>query len=122
MVLPSFSCVGDLVPVSAVLVARTVVVAPEANRALPEHLEDIVMGSHPSLGEEGSAMLRIILYKYTHVFPAPVEPVIGRTTAVQHYIETNGAKPVRCGPRLLALAGLRTEQTCIKEMLERGTN
>ena len=40
--------------------------------------------------------------------------------AVQHDIETNGARPVLCGPRRLAPAGLRTEQICIKDMLERG--
>ena len=31
-----------VLPVSTVLVTRTLVVAPEANRSLPEHLEDIV--------------------------------------------------------------------------------
>ena len=36
IVLPCFSCVENLVPVSAVSVA-------------PDHLEDIVTGSHPSL-------------------------------------------------------------------------
>ena len=79
VVLPSFSCVCTLVPVSAVLVARSVMIVPETGRALPEHLEDIVVGSHPSLGEEGRAMLRTILIKYAHVFPALGEPVTGRT-------------------------------------------
>ena len=37
VILPSFLCVGDLVPVSTVSVARSVVVAPEANRPLPEN-------------------------------------------------------------------------------------
>ena len=41
----------------------------------------------------------------------------GRTTSVQHEILTSDARPVRCGPRRLALAGLRTEQTCVQEML-----
>ena len=121
VVLPSFSCVGTLVPVSAVSVARSVmIVLRETGRALPEHLEDIVACSHPSLREEGRATLRTILVKYAHVFAAPGEPVTGRTTAVQHDIETNGARPVLCGPRRPAPAGLRTEQTCIKDMLERG--
>ena len=61
-----------------------------------------------------------ILNKYTYVFPAPGEPVTGRTTAVKHDIITNCARPVRCGPRRLAPAGLRTEQTCIKKMLDGG--
>ena len=42
MVLHSFSCVGDLVPV-----ARSAIVG----QTLLEHLEDIVAGSHPSLGD-----------------------------------------------------------------------
>ena len=40
VVLPSFLCVGTSVPVLAVWVAQTVVIVPEANWALPEHLED----------------------------------------------------------------------------------
>ena len=86
-------------PVSAVSVARTVAVTQQANRPLLEHLKDIVTGSHPSLGDEGRDTLRVILHKYTHVFPAPGETVTGRTTAVQYDIETDGARPVQCGPR-----------------------
>ena len=118
VVLPSFSCVRDLVPVSVISVARSAVVTPGVGRTLPEHMEDIVTDSHPSLGVEGRATLRDILHQYAHVFPAPGEPVTGRTTTVQHDIETNDTRPVRCGPRRLVPAGLRTEQTCIKEMLE----
>ena len=76
------------------------VVAPEANRPLLEHLEHIASGSHPSLGDEERATLRDILHTYTQVFPAPGEPVTGRTTAVQHDIETNGGRPVRFSPEV----------------------
>ena len=41
----------------------------------------------------------------------------GRTTSVQHEILTSDTRPVRCRPRRLAPAGLRTEQTCVQEML-----
>ena len=75
------------------------------------------MGSHPSLGEAGRRLLRELLHRYRHVFPAPGEPVTGRTTSVQHEILTLGIRLVRCGPRPLAPAGLQTEQTCVKEML-----
>ena len=68
-------------------------------------------GFSPSMWEEGRATLHPILIKYAHVFPAPGEPMTGRTTVVQHDLETNGAKPVWCGPRRLAPAGLQTEQT-----------
>ena len=55
-----------------------------------------------------------------NVFPAPREPVTGHTTSVQHEIRTSDARPVRSRPRRLVPAGLQTEQTCVKEMLEGG--
>ena len=54
------------------------------------------------------------------MFPAPGEPVTGRSKSVQHEIEINDARPVRCGPRRLAPAGLRREQDCVREMLSGG--
>ena len=55
-------------------------------------------------------------------YPAPVnscvsrsgEPVTGRTTVDQHEIEINDARPVRCGPHRLALAGLRISRKCLR--------
>ena len=118
IVLHSFTFVGDLVLVSAVLVAFADLALPGSkSETLPDHLEDIVTVSHPSLGESGRGLLRDLLHRYEHVFPAPGEPVTGRTTSVQHEILTSDAQPVRCGPRRLAPAGLRTEHTCVKEML-----
>ena len=106
VVLPLHSNVGTLVPVMSVSVARSVDAVPELGTAeLPEYLEDIIQGSHPSLGESGRQLLRKLLHKYEHVFPAPGEPVTGRTKSVQHEIETNEARPVRCGPRRLAPGG-----------------
>ena len=54
------------------------------------------------------------------MFSAPGEPVTSRTTAVQHDIIMTDTRPVRCGPRRLAPAGLRKEQTCVQEMLHGG--
>ena len=109
---------GKLVPVSAISVALANPGLPnEGHAALPDHLDVIATGSHPSLGESGRQLLRELLHRYRHVFPAPGEPVTGRITSVQHEILTSDARPVCCGPRRLAPAGLRTEQTCVKEML-----
>ena len=49
---------------------------PEATppRPLPPHLEEIVTGSHSSLGVDGHAALTDILHKYSHVFTAPDDP------------------------------------------------
>ena len=100
IVLPSFTCVGSLVPVSAVSLALADPGLPDdVYVVLPDHLEEIVMGSRPSLGEAGRLLLREVLHRYEHVFPAPGEPVTGRTTSVQHEILTSDAQPIRCGPR-----------------------
>ena len=110
---------------SAVLVALAEPALPgDGCETLPDHLEDIVTWSHPSLGDAGRQLLRNLLHRYKHVFPAPREPVTGHTTSVQHEILTLDARSVRCGPRRLAPAGWyaligcgRMEQTCVKEML-----
>ena len=111
--LPSFTCIGKLVPVAAISVAL-------ADPGSPKYLEEIVTGSHPSLGDASRQLLRDLLFRYRHVFPAPGEQVTGWTTSVQYAIITMDARPVRSGPRRLAPAGLRKEQTCVQEMLHEG--
>ena len=74
---PSVSCFGGSCGPGA---------AGEECETLPDHLENIVTGSHPSLGEAGRSLLRNLLHRYEHVFPAPGEPVMGRTTSVQYEI------------------------------------
>ena len=69
MVLPSFLCVGDLVLVSAVSVARLAVVSPGVSQTLPEHLEDTVAGSHPSLGVEEQQRFAISCISWLMCFP-----------------------------------------------------
>ena len=109
VVLPSFTFVGKLVPVSAISVALADSgLLNEGHAALPDHLEDIVTCSYPSLGESGRQLLCDLLHRCCHVFTAPGEPVTGRTTSVQHEILTPDARLVCCGPRRLAPAGLRT--------------
>ena len=72
IVLPCFSSVGNLVLVSAASVALVEPFLPsEECGTLPDHLEDIVTGSHPSLGEAGRLLLRNLLHRYAPVFPAP---------------------------------------------------
>ena len=120
-VVPIGSLIGTLVPVLSVSVARSMEGVPGTGTAeLPDYLEDIVRGSHTSLGDSGRQLLRDLLHKYEHVFPAPGEPVTGRSKSVQHEIEINDARPVRCGPRRLTPAGLRREQDCVREMLSGG--
>ena len=93
VVLPCGSHIGDLVPVLSVSVARSDLQLPvKMTTALPDYLEDIIRGSHASLGDTGRQSLRDLLHRYEHVFPAPGEPVTGRSKSVQHEIETNEAR------------------------------
>ena len=119
VVLPSFTCVGKLVPVAAISVALTVPGFPnDGPAALPEHLEEIIAGSHPSLGNSGRQLLRTSCFVIDTCFGA------GGASNRADYISTArnsnvGRRPVRCRPRRLAPAGLRKEQTCVQEMLHR---
>ena len=109
VVLPCGSYIGDLVPVLSVSVARSTEYLPETMTVeLPEYLEDIVRGSHASLEDSGRQSMRDLLHKYEHVFPAPGEPVTGRSKSFQHEIEIKDARPVCCGPRRLVSEGNRT--------------
>ena len=93
VVLPCGSRIGNLVPVSAVSVVRSELQLPtKTTTVLPDYLEDIANGSHTSLRYRSSI----------------------------NEIETKEGRPVRCGPRRLAPAGLRREQECVKEMLTGG--
>ena len=118
VVLPCRTSIGQLVLISAVSVARSEPQSPTNTAVvLPEYLEDIVKGSHASLGDTGRQSLHELLHRYEHVFPAPGEPVTGLTKSVQHEIIAKDARPVCCGPRRLAPAGLRKEQDCVQDML-----
>ena len=76
VVLPCGAHIGILVPVLAVSVARSDLQMPiKGTAVLPDYLEDIVQGSHTSLGDTGRQSLRDLLHRYEHVFPAPGEPV-----------------------------------------------
>ena len=75
--------------VSAISVALADPGLPNEEHAiLPEHLEDIVAGLHPSLGDSGRQLLHDLLYR---------DPVTGRTTSVQHEILMPDARPVPVG-------------------------
>ena len=121
VVLPGLTFIDKLMTVATISVAIEDTGPPVYDPyELPGYLEEIVQGSHPSLGEPGRQLLRDLLLRYRHVFPAPGEPVTGRTSTVQHDIVMTDARPVRCGPRRLVPTGLRKEQTCVREMLDGG--
>ena len=84
---------GKLVPVLSVSVARSELrLLTNTAAVLPDYLEDIVKGSHTSLGDTGRQSLCDLLHRYKHVFPAPGEPVTVRSKSVQHDIVTKDSR------------------------------
>ena len=65
-------------------------------------------------GIRSSITSRLITSIRTCISGARGEPVTGRTRSTQHEIITKDARPIRCGPRRLAPAGLRTEQEMLR--------
>ena len=95
VVFPGLTLIGKLVLVAAISVAIEDTGPPNNGPvALPEYMEEIVKGSHPSLGDAGRELLRDLLFCYRQVFPAPGEPVTRRTKTVQHDIITMDGRPV----------------------------
>ena len=69
VVLPGLTLIGKLVPVAAISVAMEDTGLPnDGPAALPEYLEEIVGGSHPSLGDAGRQLLRDLIFRYRHAF------------------------------------------------------
>ena len=65
VVLPGSTRIGKLVPVAAISVAMEDPGLPtDGPTALPEYLEEIVGGSHPSLGDADRQLLRDLLFRY----------------------------------------------------------
>ena len=88
VVLPCRTCIGQLVYISAVSVAQSELHLPTNTAVvLPEYLDDIVQGSHASLGDTGRQALRDLLHRYEHVFPAPGEPVTGQTKLLRKTLD-----------------------------------
>ena len=66
---PGLTFIGKLVPVAAISVAMEDTGPPVHDPdKLPEYLEEIVKGSHPSLGEPSRQLLLALLLRYRHVF------------------------------------------------------
>ena len=59
------------------MATRRDIISGRQRNTEPEYLEEIVKGSHPSLGDACRELLPDLLFRYRHVFPALGEPVTG---------------------------------------------
>ena len=86
---------------------------------LPEHLTDLFDRSSVHLNDQEKSELECLLSKYSSVFSKSSED-IGRTSLVEHVINTGSAAPIRQPPRRLPLGKRAIEKEEVTKMLERG--
>ena len=123
VVLPGLTLIGKLVPLAAISVVMEDTGLPNNGpAALPEYLEEIAGGSHPSLGDAGRQFLRDLIFRYRHVFPVPGEPVTGRTTTVQHDIINDGRPTSSLQPKTVGSSRNQKRTDICAGSVRRGTN
>jgi hypothetical protein len=86
---------------------------------LPEHLQLVYDSMSPDLTEMQKAEVKKLLLEYQDIFLAPGGE-LGRTTLVQHTIDTGDHPPIKQPPRRTAWVHRETMETEIKNMLESG--
>ena len=87
--------------------------------ALPPHLID-VLDAASDLTSDQRMRAADLLAKHINTFPAPGTPIIGRTEAVVHEIDTGSTRPIRCNPRKLSPKKIKIQQELVDKMLEEG--
>lgn len=75
----------------------------ETNQEIPEHLQILWSFIGNSLDQKQAKLAREAILKHSHVF-AKSKDDLGRTSVVQHKIDTGIAIPVRQPPRRLPIA------------------
>ena len=91
----------------------------EGEEALPPHLVS-VLDTASELTSDQRARAATLLAKHVNTFPTPGSPIIGRTDAVVHKIDTGSTRPIRCNPRKLSPKKIKIQQELVDKMLEDG--
>ena len=92
---------------------------PKGEQILPEHLDELYEKASEGLHEKDSVLVKEMLCKYQDVFSKD-DKDLGRTSLVQHHIETGDAKPIKQAPRRLPPYHRREVERQVLDLLERG--
>ena len=107
--------IGDYESVGRV--ARTVV--PKVEGELPDHLKDLYERTVDLVPESDRPLVREMLCKFQDVFSRD-DKDLGRTSLVQHHIETGDAKPIKQAPRRLPPQHRNDLEKQVLDLLDRG--
>ena len=94
-------------------------VAQENTDVLPEHLVKLYQASCKDLNRDQRRHLACMLKNYQDVFAKDADD-LGRTSAVQHEINTGSTRPIRQPPRRLPIYQRQVVREEIDKMLKRG--
>ncbi|GFS21130.1 transposon Ty3-I Gag-Pol polyprotein [Elysia marginata] len=91
----------------------------ERHSELPEHLREMFEGSADGLEEEQKLVFKRLLMRFAHVF-AKDDFDLGNFTAVQHFIDTADAKPIKQKMRRTPVHFVGEEKKHLENMLKAG--
>ena len=86
---------------------------------LPEYLEGLYSKATEAVPEAEKGLVKELLCKYRDVFSKD-DRDLGRTSIVQHHIETGDNKPVKQGPRRLPPHQRKELEKQVLDLLDRG--
>ena len=92
---------------------------PQGEQVLPEHLDELYLKATEVLPEKDRGLVKEMLCKYQDMFSKD-DKDLGRTSLVQHHIETGDAKPIKQAPRRLPPYHRREVERQVLDLLERG--
>ena len=72
----------------------------------------MVDGTSPALTQSEKDQLAAMLLRYTNLFPTMGTTLTGHTDVVQHEIDTESHRSIRCAPRRMAPAKMAAEDKC----------
>jgi len=118
--IPAWTAIGHVDSVLAIQPLNSI----EANQSdqkgvLPGHIQQLV-DQATELSDSERVRLGAALLPYIASFPAPGCPLMGRTDAILHEIDTGSALPIRCGPRRLSPRKINIQNKLVDEMLAGG--
>lgn len=115
----SGTVVGKLSPVSEMEAVQCFIGAANCNKEIPKHLQELFYSSTKVLGNHDKGKARDLLIRYSDLFSETDEDV-GRTSVVQHKIDTGNQPAIKQPPRRLPFHMQKEVDEHVSDMLKRG--
>ena len=118
--IPAWTAIGQVESVAGIRKINNVGASPRSQpNVLPDHVE-LLVSDATELSDVENNRLRLSLSSYVALFPTPGSPLMGRTTAITHDIDTGSTKPIRCSPRRLSPKKIEIQSRLVEDMLRDG--